>query len=89
MRVYYEQQPPSAEELSQMDWQTLEQGVATCTKRLEAELSTLKTGDLWDIELDGQDDRSSPIFYGSISNQVAAAVPPIPMRWRRARSRWS
>ncbi|HET9372423.1 MAG TPA: caspase family protein, partial [Vicinamibacterales bacterium] len=35
----------------------------------------LKTGDLWDIELDGQDDRSSPIFYGSISNQVAAAVP--------------
>jgi hypothetical protein len=35
----------------------------------------LKTGDLWDIELDGQDDRCSPIFYGSISNQVAMGVP--------------
>lgn len=35
----------------------------------------LKTGDLWDIELDGQDDRCSAIFYGSISNQVASAVP--------------
>ena len=35
----------------------------------------LKTGDLWDIELDGQDDRCSAIFYASISNQVASAVP--------------
>jgi hypothetical protein len=35
----------------------------------------LKTGDLWDIELDGQDDRCSAIFYASISNQVAAATP--------------
>jgi hypothetical protein len=35
----------------------------------------LKTGDLWDIELDGQDDRCSAIYYASISNQVASAVP--------------
>ena len=35
----------------------------------------LKTGDLWDIELDGQDDRCSPIFYASVSNHVAAAIP--------------
>ena len=35
----------------------------------------LKTGDLWDIELDGQDDRSSPIFYASVSNQTANGVP--------------
>jgi hypothetical protein len=35
----------------------------------------LKTGDLWDIELDGQDDRCAAIFYASISNQVAGAIP--------------
>jgi hypothetical protein len=37
----------------------------------------LKTGDLWDIELDGQDDRCSPIFYASVSNHVAAAIPGV------------
>ena len=35
----------------------------------------LKTGDIWDIELDGQDDRCSPIFYASVSNHTAGAIP--------------
>ena len=44
----------------------------------------LKTGDLWDIELDGQDDRSSPIFYASVSNHVAGAIPGVQTLFSKA-----
>lgn len=44
----------------------------------------LKTGDLWDIELDGQDDRSSPIFYASVSNHTAGAIPGVQTLFSKA-----
>jgi hypothetical protein len=34
-----------------------------------------KTGQLWDLESGGQDDRSAPVFFASVSNHVAAASP--------------
>src|SRR5262249_21980166 len=33
------------------------------------------TTDVFDVSLGGKDDRSSPIYFASISNQVANAVP--------------
>jgi len=36
-----------------------------------------KTTALWDMESDGQDDRSAPIFFASVSNHTAGAIPGV------------
>ncbi len=49
--VEYAEKPPSVEELSQMDYQTLGQVVAKATALLNMDLDQLKTGQLWKAHL--------------------------------------
>jgi hypothetical protein len=51
--------------------------VDACRERPDqtSKFERLQTGNLWDIELDGTDDRSSPVFYAALSNEVAQALP--------------
>jgi hypothetical protein len=60
--------------------------VDACRERPEqtAKFKDPKTGDLWDIELDGIDDRSSPVFFASLSNDKAQALPGAQTLFSRA-----
>ena len=43
-----------------------------------------QTGALWDLETEGQDDRCSPVFYASVSNHVAGAIPGVQTLFSKA-----
>lgn len=49
-----------------------------------AKFQPLQTSAVFDIDLDGQDDRCSPVFYASVSNHVAGAIPGVQTLFSRA-----
>jgi hypothetical protein len=46
--------------------------------------ATPQTSAVFDLELGGQDDRRAPIFFASVSNHVAAAIPGVQTLFSRA-----
>ena len=49
-----------------------------------SKFAPLQTGALWDLETEGQDDRTSPVFFASVSNHVAGAIPGVQTLFSKA-----
>jgi hypothetical protein len=49
-----------------------------------ANFQPLQTSALFDLDLDGQDDRCSPVFYASVSNHMAGAIPGVQTLFSKA-----